>query len=475
MLLVDSGPCAHLDLMAEGIGKRRQGFCLASEQLLGDSRSHREGHPSVVEARQGVANFAEQVVGHRLVGEQVAPALAVDAGFAERLDEIFPGSLSGHFDQTEFGDLEDIGSRLVVAQGIAQGSVGFFAMIRRLHVDQIDNDQAADIAEAELVDHLLDGFEIRFVDRLLEVALADEASGVDIDGGERLALIDDQRATGFEPYLALEVGVDLRLEPHLSEEGFEPVVLVHLGLRVGNELIDEFLEGFVGLGFVDDDSLRLGSGRVPHDSQGKVGLGVKDAWRSLSRVGELDRLPDGLQIMNIGFQVGFPHAVAGRANDETQLLGPQALDDFAQSFAFPIGIDAAGHADSGRPGRQDEVAAGNGNIGGDASALGPDGGLGDLHDDFLAFGKDSVDPRGRSAASAPALSSASAGAGFLLAPDIVEVVAHVEEGGFFEANVDKGRLHPREYPADATLDHVSDDALSAPAFDVEFRELGLFE
>ena len=87
-----------------------------------------------------------------------------------------------------------------------------------LHVDQVDDDESADVAEAQLIDDLLDGLEVGLEDRLLEIRLADEAAGVHVDGGERLALVDDQVAARLEPRLAADAGVDLRLDAEVVED-----------------------------------------------------------------------------------------------------------------------------------------------------------------------------------------------------------------------------------------------------------------
>ena len=77
------------------------------------------------------------------------------------------------------------------------------------------------------------------------------------------------------------------------------------------------------------------------------------------------------------------------------------------------------------------MSSGNRNVRSNPGALGPNGSLGDLNDDFLAFGKHGIDA-GRSAA--PATSTprpASTPCGFLFAAGVVEVVADVKEGGLF--------------------------------------------
>jgi hypothetical protein len=142
--------------------------------------------------------------------------------------------------------------------------------------------------------------------------------------------------------------------------------------------------------------------------------------------------------------------------------------------------DAAADADVLDRGHVDEVAAGDADVGGDAGALGADGLLGHLHHDLLALVEHRVDARrGRSAAptSASAIASASSAALAVVAglEGALEVVAHVEEGGLFEADVDERRLHAGQDARDASLHDVADHALVALALDVELGELAVLE
>jgi len=74
--------------------------------------------------------------------------------------------------------------------------------------------------------------------------------------------------------------------------------------------------------------------------------------------------------------------------------------------------------------------------------------------------------------SCPSVSSVSILAGWRLLPlGLVEVVAHVEEGGLLEADVHEGRLHARQHTGHAAQRHHARHAAVALAFDVKLREL----
>ena len=72
--------------------------------------------------------------------------------------------------------------------------------------------------------HLLDRLEVGLEHRLVLVALADEAAGVDVDRGQRLGLIENQVAARLEPHLAIERALDLRLDLEMVEDRLRALI-----------------------------------------------------------------------------------------------------------------------------------------------------------------------------------------------------------------------------------------------------------
>src|SRR3546814_18107318 len=77
-------------------------------------------------------------------------------------------------------------------------------MILVFHVDEIENDDAAEIAQSQLARNRLRGFEIGLQHRLFEIAMADIRAGVDVDGGHRFGLVEYQVTDGLQIALALQ-------------------------------------------------------------------------------------------------------------------------------------------------------------------------------------------------------------------------------------------------------------------------------
>ena len=477
--LVESGPRADLDRSPDLVAELGQRRFRVGEQLLGDLWVDGDGDRPPSEPRQVFANFAQHPESDALRGQHVASSLAVGAGLAQRLDEVLPGALARHLDQSEFRDLENVGARLVGSQRILKCAIDLVAICGGLHVDQVDDDQTAEIAEAELMHDLGDSLEVRLEHCIFEVSLADETPRIDVDRRQRLALVHHERSPGLEPDLAFQICVDLAFEAKALEYRVPVLVVLDLRLRVGHETLDKVLDAVEYLLVVGHDAFGLVTGDIAHDAQREIVLRVEDRGRLLFLVAPLDGCPDRRQIADISLQIGLANSIARGANDEAEILRAQTLDDLPESAALPVGSDASRDADAPRPRCQHQMSTGDREARGDARALDPDRLLGDLDHDLFAFVEHRVDARRGRTAAAPAIVSAPpprgfpfAFAGFELA---LEIVADVEERRLLEADIDEGRLHAGQDTAHAPLEDVADDALVSLALDVEFCELTLLE
>src|ERR671913_353351 len=323
------------------------------------------------------------------VGDHHAAAVAGGAGLGKAVEQAARDALAGHLDQAERGDLHHLALGLVPDQGGPEAFDHGLLVALEQHVDEVDDDDAADVAQAELADDLVGRLEVVGDHRLLEVGLADELAGVDVDHGHGLGQVL------LDPLVEV-VAVDHQLD------------------EVGRE-------------DVADD---------PHD---QLRLGVDDG-RGAGLLGlALDRLPAGLEAGQVGPEVVGAGALGGGADDQAEALGADLLEDVAQPRALVLG-QAAGDAEGVVLGLEDQVAAGQGDLGGQARPLGPVRVLGHLDEHGLAGLEDLLDPGG-------------------LAVQVLLVVvdlAGVEDGVAAPADVDEGRLHAREHVLDPAQEDVAD-------------------
>ena len=124
--------------------------------------------------------------------------------------------LARHLDEAERRDLDDVGLRPVALELGAQRLLDRGAVLRVRHVDEVDDDDPADVAQPQLAHDLLDRLEVVLRDRVLEPrarrlrARADEAAGVDVDDRERLGVVEDEVAARGQVDAAVERRADLR-------------------------------------------------------------------------------------------------------------------------------------------------------------------------------------------------------------------------------------------------------------------------
>ena len=78
-------------------------------------------------------------------------------------------ALARHLQQAEARQAADLDARAVHLHGIAQPVFDVALVLRRLHVDEVDDDEAADVADAQLARDLVGRFEVGVGRRGLDV------------------------------------------------------------------------------------------------------------------------------------------------------------------------------------------------------------------------------------------------------------------------------------------------------------------
>ncbi len=159
------------------------------------------------------------LVAHRGHRFHEAGRLAIRARRADGALQRLLHPLAGNGDQSEIVKLQNLGGRAVAAQRFFQCLHDFLAVAALVHVDEVDDDDAAQIAQADLADDFLDGIDVGLDDGVFQARrLADVFAGVDVDGDQRLGLVDHDVAAALEPDFRLEGLVDFFVEAELIEQ-----------------------------------------------------------------------------------------------------------------------------------------------------------------------------------------------------------------------------------------------------------------
>ena len=115
-------------------------------------------------------------------------------------------------EQAELADRAELHARAVVAQRIAQPLLDLAAVLALLHVDEVDHDQAAQVAQPHLARDLVGRLQVGAGGGLLDVAAAGGPRRVDVDRHQRLGVVDHDRAARGQVDRARERGLDLVLD-----------------------------------------------------------------------------------------------------------------------------------------------------------------------------------------------------------------------------------------------------------------------
>ncbi len=285
-------------------------------------------HPRALRDRAKLALDLERV---RRVRDDDAVSGADRAAVREDLTRAVRDVLARHLDEPERRDLDDVRLRAVALELRAQRLLDRLPVLGIRHVDEVDDDDPADVAQPELADDLLHGLEVVLDDRVLEPTLralaarADEPARVHVDDGERLRVVEDEVAAGGQVDTAIERRADLGIDAGGLEERRLLAIAVHALDHVRRGLLEVADDAPVRAVVVDLRADEVAGEEVPHDAQRKLGLLVDERRRGRGLGLRLDRLPEALQEHEVALDVLCRRALGRGANDDPPALRVELL------------------------------------------------------------------------------------------------------------------------------------------------------
>lgn len=269
-------------------------------------------------------------------------AVAVDTGLGEGLQQTLAHPLAGHLHEAQRGHLGHLVLRTVTAQAFEQAPQHQVPVGLQDHVDEVDDDDAAEVAQPQLTHDLLGRLQVVPGDGLLEVAaLAGELSGVDVDHDHGLGLVDHQRAAAGQPDLAVQRLHELLVDPVRGEDVDLGGPLRQAVGQVGRHVGDVAVDGLPRLVTADDDLGEVLVEDVADDADGHVRLAVEKGRGVAALRLPLDVLPLRLETFDVTAQLVLARALGCGAHDDARVLGNDLLEDGLQTRALGVGQLAA--------------------------------------------------------------------------------------------------------------------------------------
>src|SRR5690554_1222125 len=273
---------------------------------------------------------------------KVPRPIAIKARLIECAAEALARSFPRHFDEAKLADAHGGGARLILLQHLEERLIDALSVVGLLHIDEVDDDEAADIAEAELIADLLHRLEIRLKDRLGDVlSLSGEAARVDVDGGERLGLIDDQIAARGQRDLPRKGAADFIFDAELIEERLAALVERDIADTLWLKERHELADSLVLMWIVDDDLVDILREHIARRPEDDIGLFMDEIGGALPARDLLFRfLPSVDEISDIALEIFFGERLRHGADNEARALGLEAGNDLFEARALALIADA---------------------------------------------------------------------------------------------------------------------------------------
>ena len=127
-----------------------------------------------------------------------AAAFAMRAGVEGSLDETRTQALARHFQKAEVTYTTDLNAGTVVLQGFLDAAFDVPVVAVLFHVDEVDDDEACKVAQAELSCNFIASLKIGFGGRVFDVVFARRLAGVDVDRHQGFGLVDHDITAGWQ-------------------------------------------------------------------------------------------------------------------------------------------------------------------------------------------------------------------------------------------------------------------------------------
>ena len=292
-----------------------------------------------------------------------------EGGFLQRRAQ----PLAAHFQQAEMADVANLDAGAVVLQRLLQPALDHGVVAFRLHVDEVDDDQPGQIAQAQLPRHLIRRFEVGADGGFLDIAFAGRAAGVHVDGDQRLGLVDHQIAAGAQLHRRLHHRVELRFHLETGEQRLPLIRPVDdlAGVR-GHQHPHELMRRAPARLPVHGDVVDVARIDIADRAFDEAGFLVDHRGGDGFQRVIADVVPEAQQILAIALDLGLGALRPGGAHDQAHALWHVEFGhDLLQAAAVGGGGDFPGYpAPARRVRHQHGEPAGEREIRGQRRALG---------------------------------------------------------------------------------------------------------
>ena len=392
-----------------------------------------------------VIRRATATTAQRLIVNHQATTGAVLTGLREDLKQTGTQALAGHLNQTQRSHLSHLMLGTVTTQALNQATQNQVTVRLKHHVNEVNDDNAANIAQTQLTDNLLSSFQVVLGDSLFQVTAATgELTGVHVHHGHGFGTVNHQRTTRRQVHLTVQCLRQLLVNAVVVEEVVIAVPLLQAGDQVRRHIGHVRLNGIPRVLALNDHRGEVLVEDVTHSLNHQVGLLVEHL-RSQHLAGVsllLDLFPLRTQTVNVVGQLLFRSTLRRGTNDYASTLGQLVLQNLLQTRTLGVG-QLAGNTGHRTTRHVHQEAAGQGNLAGQAGTLVTNRVLGDLHQNRIAGLQGVLNLAGRTVQTG----------------DIPVDLARVQHSVAAASNVNERSFHGRQNVLNLTQVHVTNQGI----------------
>ncbi|MNI23184.1 hypothetical protein D3C73_767590 [compost metagenome] len=321
-----------------------------------------------------------------------AGAVATRAGDVRAFVQGRTQALTRQFHQAKARNLAHLHAGTVEMEGVTQALFNGALVLAVFHVDEVDDDQAAQVAQAQLAGHFVGRFGVGAQRGFLDVCAACGAGGVHVDGNQGFGVVDHDGAARGQLHRArirrfnLVFDLEAREQRDVVTVAFDALDVVrHHHAHEGGGLVGDL----VG---IDQDLADFGREIIADGPDDQAGFQIDEDGRGVVAGGAVDGGPQLHQIGQVPLELFDVATDAGGASNDAHALGQIKLLHGIAQFLAVFTLDAARNtAATGVVGHQDQIAASQRDERGQGCALVAAFFLFDLNDQFLAFAQRILD------------------------------------------------------------------------------------
>ena len=392
-----------------------------------------------------VIRRATATTAQRLIVHNQATAGTLLTGFREDLKQTGTQTLTGHLNQTQRSHLSHLVLGAVTTQAFNQATQNQVAVRFKHHVNEVNDDNAADVAQTQLADNLLSSFQVVLGDGLFQVAAATgELTGVHVHHGHGFGAVNHQRTTRRQVHLTIQSLRQLLVDAVVVEEVILAIPLLQAGDQVRRNVGHVRLDGIPGVLALNDHRGEVLVEDVTDGLNHQVGLLVEHL-RSQHLAGVsllLNLFPLRTQTVNVVGQLLLRSTLRRGTNNHASTLGQLVFQNLLQTRALGVG-QLAGNTGHGTTRHVHQEATGQRNLAGQAGTLVTNRVLGDLHQNRIAGLQGVLNLAGRTVQTG----------------DIPVDLARVQHSVAAASNVNERSFHGRQNVLNLTQVHVANQGI----------------